>query len=277
MTKNFYFITLALLLSKNTPAHGQAPIVAAEQEVLSSLRASINSDTLPKHVAIIMDGNGRWAMQRGKERLFGHKSAMHSVREAVEGCAELNIPYLTLYAFSIENWDRPPDEVAGMMDLIATTIDGELTELAENKVKLSFVGDLQRLPTKCQRAIQKALEATEKNQGLHLTIALSYSGRWDLTEASKALIQAVQERRLGIHEITPKVFQQFLPTRTTPDIDLLVRTSGEQRTSGFMPWQAIYAELLFSAVFWPDFRKKHFYEAILAYQKRYRRFGKVAP
>lgn len=277
MTTNLYRFTLILLFSTYAMAYGQAPVVEAEQEALSKLKALINPDKLPKHVAIIMDGNGRWAQQQGKKRLFGHQNAMHSVRDAVESCAELQIPYLTLYAFSMENWDRPLDEVAGMMDLIATTIDNELTELAENNVRLNFVGDLKRLPSKCQRAIQKALRATETNQGLCLTIALSYSGRWDLTEASKALAQAVQAGRLTIQEITPDVLQQFLPTAVVPDIDLLVRTSGEQRTSGFMPWQATYAEFFFPSIFWPDFRKKDFYKAVLAYQKRNRRFGKLTP
>ena len=186
-----------------------------------------------RHVAIIMDGNGRWATRQGKKRLFGHQNAIQSVKEAVESCAELGIPYLTLYAFSTENWNRPTEEVAGMMKLIVSTIDGELTTLSKHDIHLRCVGDLQRMPAECQKAIQKACDATKKNKGLHLTIALSYSGQWDIVEASKAIAKKVRQGLIKPEDINTEIFRKHLATQAIPSIDLLVRTSGEQRVSNF--------------------------------------------
>jgi undecaprenyl diphosphate synthase len=239
------------------------------------MKAQIDLNNLPEHVAIIMDGNGRWATKQGKPRVFGHQNAIQSVREVVEGCGELGIPCLTLYAFSTENWKRPQAEVEGLMRLIITTIDKELAELVRNNVRLNFIGDLPSLPTGCQKAIRKAIKASHHNQGLLLTIALSYSGRWDLAEAAKAIAKHVQAGSLALQDIDANLFRQYLATKDMPDPSLLIRTSGEMRLSNFFLGQLAYTELFFTPVFWPDFRKCHLYEAILAYQKRERRFGNV--
>ncbi|MEL6412514.1 MAG: isoprenyl transferase [Bacteroidota bacterium] len=259
------------LLLTTMQAHAASP----KHSTTEILKARIAPDNLPQHIAIIMDGNGRWANRQGKPRVYGHQKGTQNVREVVESCAELGIPYLTLYAFSMDNWERPQEEVNALMSLITTTISKELEELVEQKVQLTFVGDLQRLPQSCQQAVQKAVQASQHNQGLHLTIALSYSGRWDLTEAARKLAQAVEAGQLRPQDITSAIFQQYLATQALPDVDLLVRTSGEQRISGFLPWQLVYTEFLFTSVFWPDFRKYHLYEAIIAYQQRERRFGKL--
>jgi len=239
------------------------------------MKAQIDQNNLPEHVAIIMDGNGRWATKQGKPRVFGHQNAIQSVREVVEGCGELGIPYLTLYAFSTENWKRPQVEVESLMRLITTTIDKELTELVQKNVRLNFIGDLPSLPKKCQKTIQKAMQASHHNQGLLLTIALSYSGRWDLAEAAKAIARDVQVGRLALQDIDADLFKQYLATKGMPDPVLLIRTSGEMRLSNFLLGQLAYTELFFTPVLWPDFRKCDLYEAILAYQKRARRFGNL--
>jgi undecaprenyl diphosphate synthase len=237
------------------------------------MKAQVDRNNLPEHIAIIMDGNGRWAIKQDKSRVFGHQNAIKGVREVVECCGELDIPYLTLYAFSTENWKRPEEEVQSLMRLIITTIDEELEELVQNNVRLNFIGDLPSLPERCQKTIQKATQASCHNQGLLLTIALSYGGRWDLAEAAKAIAREVQAGSLVPQDIDDALFKQYLATKDMPDPSLLIRTGGEMRLSNFLLGQLAYTELFFTPVLWPDFRKHHLYEAILAYQKRERRFG----
>ena len=220
--------------------------------------AQIDPNNLPDHVAIIMDGNGRWATKRGKPRIFGHKNAIRSVRKVVASCKELGIPYLTLYAFSMENWKRPPAEVAYLMALITGTVNKELAALVKNEVRLAFIGDLERLPASCRKAIHKATQASQHNQGLQLTIAVSYSGRWDLANAAKALAQEVQAGSLALQDIDEALAEQHLATKDLPDPALLIRTSGEKRLSNFLLWQLAYTELFFTSVLWPDFKKHHF-------------------
>ncbi|MEL6606940.1 MAG: isoprenyl transferase [Bacteroidota bacterium] len=238
------------------------------------MKVQVDPENLPRHIAIIMDGNGRWATRQGKPRVFGHKNAITAVREVVEGCAELGVPYLTLFAFSTENWERPQAEVNYLMGLITKVIDKELAELVQKNVRLDFIGDLQRLPTSCRQAVQKAKQASQHNQGLQLTIALSYSGRWDLVEAAKAIARDVQAGQMPLQDLDDALLKKYLATREMPDPSLLIRTSGELRLSNFLLWQLAYTELYFTPVLWPDFRKIHLYEAILAYQSRDRRFGK---
>lgn len=262
----------SLLLPLNVWAQTSVPDSTPAQE----LRAKLDPNKLPEHVAIIMDGNGRWATRQGKPRIFGHQNAIQSVRDVVEGCAELGIPYLTLYAFSTENWGRPQVEVDYLMHLISTTIDNELEELVQKGVRLHFIGNLARLPKKCQTSIQKAQQASQHNQGLQLTIALSYSGRWDLLEATKAIAQAVKNGNLAPQDINEALLEQYLATPNMPDPALLIRTSGEMRLSNAFLWQMAYTELFFTPVLWPDFRKPHLHEALWDYQQRERRFGKLS-
>ena len=236
-------------------------------------KAQVDGNNLPEHIAIIMDGNGRWAAKHDKPREFGYQHAIKSVREVVECCGELGIPCLTLYAFSTENWKRPKEEIESLMRLIVTTIDEELEELVRNDVRLNFIGDLPSLPKRCQKNIKKAIQASCHNQGLLLTIALSYSGGWDLAEAAKAIAREVQSGSLALQDIDAERFKQYLATKDMPDPSLLIRTSGEMRLSNFLLGQLSYTELFFTSVLWPDFRKHHLCEAILAYQKRKRRFG----
>ena len=259
----------------NARSNSQAQTPVAASTSAHPTQAQLDLKRLPAHVAVIMDGNGRWATQQGKPRVFGHRNALQAVREVIEGCGELGIPYLTLYAFSTENWGRPQAEVKFLMRLFTTTIDKEFAALAKNKVRLTFVGDLQRLPTSCQKAIQKAVQASQHNEGLRLTIALSYSGEWDLAAAAKAIVRDVQAGSLSEQDITAERFKQYLATGTMPDPALLIRTSGEMRLSNFLLGQFAYTELFFTPVLWPDFRKRHLCEAILAYQKRTRRFGQL--
>lgn len=240
------------------------------------MRSEIDLDKLPEHVAIIMDGNGRWAIQHGQPRIFGHQHAIKSVREVVEGCDELGISYLTLYAFSQENWKRPRIEVESLMRLIVTTVDAELRELVANNVRLHFIGDLPSLPKECQKAIHRAITSSQQNNGLVVTIALSYSGEWDLMAAAKAIATEVQAGRLALKDIDVPLFKQYLTTKGMPDPALLIRTSGEMRLSNFLLGQLAYTELFFTPVLWPDFRKSDLYEAIVDYQKRRRRFGRLS-
>ena len=276
MNRNYLLIGLlqlwgSYMLALN--AWAQESVTTTVPEHPSKVQLDLHS--LPEHIAIIMDGNGRWATRQGKPRVFGHQNAVKAVREVVEGCGELGISYLTLYAFSIDNWGRPPGEVASLMRLITKTIDEELTELVQKNVRLAFVGDIQRLPSNCQKAIQRAIKASQHNRGLQLTIALSYSGKWDLAEAAKAIARDVQAGTLALQDIDADLFAKYLATQGIPDPALLIRTSGEMRLSNFLLGQLAYTELFFTPVLWPDFRKHHLYEAILAYQKRERRFGKL--
>jgi undecaprenyl diphosphate synthase len=243
---------------------------------MSELLEQIDKSRLPKHIAIIMDGNGRWAKEHGKDRLFGHFHGVESVRNIVEGCAELGIDYLTLYAFSTENWDRPEYEVVGLMELLVTTIRDEVDSLKKNNIKLHVIGDLSLLPAYAKKALQEALDITSSNTGLNLIMALSYSGRWELLNAVKNIAWEVKNGNIRVEEIDQETLQQFLSTSAFPDPELMIRTSGEFRISNFLLYQLAYAELYFTNVRWPDFRKNNLYEAILDYQKRERRFGKIS-
>lgn len=241
-----------------------------------SLRDKIDQHNLPKHVAVIMDGNGRWAKQRGGLRIFGHQSAITAVRETVEGAAELGIKYLTLYAFSTENWNRPQYEVNALMQLLVSTISKETATLTKNNIRLQTIGDTQSLPASCQRELQEAIAATCNNTRMTLVLALSYSGRWDITQAVKAISQAVQAGTLSPDEINETNISKHLATSGMPDPELLIRTSGEQRISNFLLWQLAYTELYITDLLWPDFRKENLYEALVSYQARERRFGKTS-
>jgi undecaprenyl diphosphate synthase len=239
------------------------------------LISQINRDKLPAHIAIIMDGNGRWAAEQGKDRLFGHFHGVESVRNVVEGAAELGIGYLTLYAFSTENWDRPAQEVEGLMQLLIETIRKEVPTLNKNNIRLHVIGDLSMLPLKARDEMQEALNLTATNTGLNLIMALSYSSRWELVEAARSIGEEVKAGRLSPEDINQQVFQQHLATRQFPDPELMIRTSGEYRISNFLLYQLAYTELYFTPTRWPDFRKENLYEAIIDFQQRERRFGKT--
>lgn len=239
------------------------------------LLPQIDKSRLPRHIAIIMDGNGRWAKEQGQDRLFGHYQGVESVRDIVEGCAELGVGYLTLYAFSTENWDRPQYEVIGLMELLVKTIRGEVESLDKNNIRLHVIGDMNMLPDYAQRELNEALQITGKNDGLQLIMALSYSGRWELLNAVKSIAHEVQSGSLQVEEIDQDTLQKFLTTSEFPDPELMIRTSGEYRISNFLLYQLAYAELYFTQVRWPDFRKQNLYEALVDYQNRERRFGKT--
>lgn len=235
----------------------------------------IDKKNLPRHIAVIMDGNGRWAKKQGAKRIFGHQNAIKAVRETTEGCAELGVEYLTLYAFSTENWYRPKAEVKGLMELLVATIKNETDTLLKNNVKLKAIGAIDQLPGKCQRELAESMKATENNDGLTLVLALSYSGRWEIVEAVKNLLKDVKQGQLSEEMISSEIFSEYLCTKGIPDPELLIRTSGEMRISNFLLWQLAYTEIFITDVLWPDFRKENLHEAIVAYQKRERRFGKV--
>lgn len=239
------------------------------------LKPQIDLSRLPEHVAIIMDGNGRWAQEKGEDRLFGHFHGVESVRNIVEGAAELGIGYLTLYAFSTENWDRPANEVAGLMSLLVDTIRKEVPTLNKNNIRLQVIGDRQMLPDFAQKELQEALELTSTNTGLTLIMALSYSSRWEITNAVKQIALEVKEGTLDPQQITQDTISDYLCTKDIPDPALVIRTSGEFRISNFLLYQLAYAELYFTPILWPDFRKPHLYEAIVDFQQRERRFGKT--
>jgi undecaprenyl diphosphate synthase len=236
----------------------------------------IDKEKLPQHIAIIMDGNGRWAKEREKDRLYGHQHGVISVREVVEGCAEIGIKYLTLYAFSTENWNRPESEVKGLMELLVTTIRKEAETLSKNGVRLWVIGDMESLPGNCRSELNEAMMLTEQNSKLNLILALSYSAKWEIVEATKRIAQKVKSNEIGLEEINEELFQTHLSTNLFPDPELMIRTSGEHRISNFLLYQMAYAELYFTHTHWPDFRKKNLYEAILNYQNRERRFGKIS-
>lgn len=231
---------------------------------------------LPSHIAIIMDGNGRWAREKGEDRLYGHLHGVESVRNVVEGAAELGIKYMTLYAFSTENWDRPKYEVSGLMELLVDTIHKEVPTLNKNNIKLHVIGDIGMLPEAAKVELTEALNETSKNTGLNLVMALSYSSRWEIETAVKKIATDVKEGKLNAEAINQETIQQYLATRNFPDPELMIRTSGEYRISNFLLYQLAYAELYFTNVRWPDFRKENLYEAILDYQNRERRFGKTS-
>ena len=236
----------------------------------------IVKEKLPKHVAIIMDGNGRWARKRGNSRVFGHKNGVKAVREVTEAAAELGIGYLTLYAFSTENWSRPKNEVDALMSLLVKTISDETKTLMDNDVRLNAIGYRESLPVNVRKNLDKCIHKTSANKGLVLNLALSYSSRWEILNAIKGIVRDVQSGELTLENINPEKFGNYLETSGMPDPELMIRTSGEHRISNFLLWQIAYSELYFSDVLWPDFRKENFYNALIDYQNRERRFGMIS-
>jgi undecaprenyl diphosphate synthase len=243
---------------------------------MPDLQEQIDRSQLPKHVAIIMDGNGRWAKEKGYDRLYGHFHGVESVRNIVEGAAELGIEYLTLYAFSTENWDRPEYEVIGLMELLVDTIKKETPELKKNNIRVHVIGDIKMLPESARNELLEVLAETKENTGLNLIMALSYSSRWELVNAVKNIAFDVKSGKIDPSTISQDTLQAYLTTSEFPDPELMIRTSGEYRISNFLLYQLAYAELYFTNVRWPDFRKENFYEAILDFQHRERRFGKTS-
>jgi undecaprenyl diphosphate synthase len=243
---------------------------------MDTLKQNIDLSRLPSHVAIIMDGNGRWAKTKGKPRVFGHKNGVDAVREITEACAEIGIKYLTLYAFSTENWNRPKIEINALMSLLVEAVKSELSTLNKNNIKLSAIGDISRLPAMSKKTLEDGIEATKNNTRMTLNLALNYSSRWEIVEAAKSMGADILKGNLMPDKINEDIFSSYLATKDIPDPELLIRTSGELRVSNYLLWQIAYAELYFTEVFWPDFRKKDFYEAIIDFQKRERRFGKTS-
>lgn len=239
------------------------------------MKDQINVQRLPQHIAVIMDGNGRWAQKQGAKRIFGHRNAIQAVREISEGCADLGVKYLTLYAFSTENWNRPSKEVNALMRLLVTTIRAELPTLQKNNIRLQTIGDTNSLPQNCQQSLQDTIHDTSNNDGMTLVLALSYSGRWEILNAIRRVASEVKAGNIQPDEIDDKLFSSYLATRKMPDPELIIRTSGELRISNFLLWQLAYSELFFTDILWPDFRKKDLYEALLSFQNRERRFGKT--
>ena len=240
------------------------------------LKNSILTDRLPKHIAIIMDGNGRWAKQKGMLRAFGHENGTKSVRQTVEACAELGIENLTLYAFSTENWNRPKLEVQTLMKLLVSSLKKEIKTLQDNNIKLAAIGSLNTLPKKVYNELFEVIESTKDNSRMTLTLALSYGSREEIINTVKEISIKVKNNIISPENIEESIINEHLYTQNLPDVDLLIRTSGEQRISNFLLWQIAYAELYFTSVLWPDFTKQHLYEAIIEYQKRERRFGKTS-
>ena len=240
------------------------------------LEENINTEHLPKHIAIIMDGNGRWAKQQGYKRIFGHENGVKAVKATVESCAKLGVENLTLYAFSTENWKRPKLEVETLMKLLVSSLKKEIKTLQENNIKLNAIGALDSLPKKAFKELHEVIEKTKSNTRMTLTLALSYGAREELVHATKIISEKVKNNIISLEKIDESLINKHLYTHNLPDVDLLIRTSGEQRISNFLLWQIAYAELYFTPVFWPDFRENHLYEAIIAYQKRERRFGKTS-
>tara|TARA_B100000508_G_C11462464_1_gene279887 strand:+ start:460 stop:1215 length:756 start_codon:yes stop_codon:yes gene_type:complete len=241
-----------------------------------SLPESIDLKTLPKHVAIIMDGNGRWAKKNGKPRIFGHKNGVKSVRSVTEGAAEMGLEYLTLYAFSTENWNRPKAEVMALMQLLVSTISSELNTLNKNNIRLKAIGDLKSLPKICFKELQSAIEKTSQNNGMTLVLALSYSSKWEILNAVEGLLNDVKDQKVKTNKVNENLFKSYLCTHDIPDPELLIRTSGEYRISNFLLWQLAYAELYFTSILWPDFRKEDLWSAIEDFQQRERRFGQTS-
>ncbi len=238
-----------------------------------ALLEKINKTNVPKHVAIIMDGNGRWAKKKGMMRIFGHQNGVKAVRASLEAAVKTGVQNLTLYAFSTENWNRPQAEINALMELLVDTINGELKTLNENSIRLHTIGNTTSLPQKCQTKLQEAINNTKHNTKLNLILALSYSSRWEITNAVKNIAKDVAEGKINADQIEEKTIGQYLNTSQFPDPELMIRTSGEYRISNFLLWQLAYAELYFTETLWPDFREDDFYTAILDFQKRERRFG----
>lgn len=242
---------------------------------MSQLASRIDLDKLPKHLAVIMDGNGRWAKEQGMARVFGHRNGVKAVRETSEASAELGIKYLTLYAFSTENWNRPAFEVNALMRLLVDTLSKEVETLNENNIKLKAIGDLSKLPKNSFNALMQGIEDTKHNDRMTLTLALNYSSRWEILEAAKGLAKDAASGDVKVDDIDNDFLEKYLTTSGYPDPELMIRTSGEHRISNFLLWQMAYTELYFTDVYWPDFRKEHLYEALIDYQNRERRFGKI--
>ena len=236
----------------------------------------LDKNNIPKHVAIIMDGNGRWAKQKGEMRIFGHTNGVESVRESLTAAAEIGVKYLTLYAFSTENWNRPKEEVAALMDLLVKAIYDEVEELNEKGVRLETIGNTSILPVSCREALTKAKERTKNNDKITLFLALSYSSRWEIAQAVKTMAEESISGKLNVETINEDLISSYLSTSNFPDPELLIRTSGENRVSNFLMWQLAYTELYFTETLWPDFKKEHFFKAIKDYQDRERRFGKTS-
>jgi len=241
-----------------------------------SLVSNIDKKKIPTHIAIIMDGNGRWAKQRGTQRIFGHKNAIGAVRSTIEASAELGVKYLTLYAFSTENWSRPKAEVDALMGLLVNTINSETESLVKNNISLKTIGDKGSLPKNVQKKLDEIVEYTSKCTGLTVVLALSYSSRWEILNAVKRLSSDVLQNKVDLENIDDTLFGNYLTTSGIPDPDLMIRTSGEYRISNFLMWQLAYAELYFTSTLWPDFGKEDLYQAIIDFQKRERRFGKIS-
>ena len=237
---------------------------------------AIDRTKLPRHIAIIMDGNGRWAKERNQDRVYGHHEGVLSVRDIVNACGEIGIEYLTLYAFSAENWNRPQAEVNALMELLVNTLRKEIDELHKNNVRLHVIGDFHSLPATCQKELNEAKEITAANTGVNLILALSYSSRWEIVDASKKFARDVAAGKVKADDLDDALFHKYLNTSDFPDPELMIRTSGEYRISNFLLYQLAYAELYFTPVHWPEFRKKHLVDALINYQQRERRFGKTS-
>jgi len=241
-----------------------------------SLKSKIHPQNLPKHIAIIMDGNGRWAKEKGRLRIFGHENGTRSVRTTVESCAELGIKHLTLYAFSTENWNRPKLEVKTLMQLLISSLKKEMHTMQKNSIRLSAIGNIEHLPTRVREELLHVIDETKNNTLMTLTLALSYGSRDELVNATRQISEKVKNNIISLENIDEPLINQHLYTQNLPDVDLLIRTSGEKRISNFLLWQIAYAELYFTDVYWPDFTNENLYEAIINYQKRERRFGKTS-
>jgi undecaprenyl diphosphate synthase len=241
-----------------------------------SYLSKIDLKNTPKHVAIIMDGNGRWAKKQGQRRLYGHNFGVDSIRETLKAARELKVKYLTLYAFSTENWNRPKEEVDGLMDLLVRSLSNEIKELSDSGVRLITIGDLDGMPEYCQTELKEAMETTKENSDITLVLALNYSARWEIVNALKKIVQEAEKGSLESAKIDADLISDYLTTKGIPDPELLIRTSGEHRVSNFLLWQIAYTEFHFTEVLWPDFRKEDFYKAVLDYQSRERRFGMVS-
>ncbi len=243
---------------------------------MESFRNRVDKNNIPKHVAIIMDGNGRWAKKHGKARVYGHESGVESVRSVVEGAGEIGIKHLTLYAFSTENWNRPKNEVDALMELLVHAIEMETKSLMKNNVRLSTIGNIEAMPPKVKEKLNGCIDALELNTGLNLVLALSYSSKWEIVNATKNLVRDAIDKKIKPEKINNELFESYLNTAGIPDPELLIRTSGEYRISNFLLWQIAYSELYFTEKLWPDFRKEDLFEAVFDFQTRERRFGKTS-
>jgi len=265
-----------LLTTVNNPRGANPLEIHTFGSHMNSAKDKIDISRLPRHVAVIMDGNGRWAKEHGKPRIFGHRNGVKAVREITEAAAEIGVPYLTLYAFSTENWNRPALEVNALMDILVTTIREELETMNKNNIRLGMIGDANRLPAQTRKALLEGIENTRNNTRMTLTLALNYSSRWELTQAMRKVAQLAAEGKVRPEDISEEMVSSWLTTANMPDPELLIRTSGEHRISNFLLWQIAYAELYFSNVYWPDFEREDFYQAIVDFQHRERRFGKIS-